>query len=96
MLFTSVFVAALVLTKPLTRDLYLTYPAVYLLAAGGADHLARSVSLRLTPRGRLATHATRARLHLAALVLLLVPVVLVTNADLWGNYHLPVSWFRTQ
>ncbi len=89
----GVFVVALMLSKPLVRDLYLAYPAVYLLAAAGAGRIAQAVAGWCAPAGN---PITRARIRYVVLGALVTLVVVTVNADLWGNYSLPVLWFRVQ
>lgn len=86
------FCAALILTKAAARDVYLTMPAVYLLAAAGMHALATGAWQLATrwhfPAGRAA--------YGAVLAALIMAVVLTNSADLWGNYHQPYLWFRVQ
>jgi hypothetical protein len=82
----ATFVAALAATKLLVRDLYLVYPAVYLLAAVGIDRIAQRTA-------RLARLTTVRPVVAAALLL---AAVAQTNADLWHDYFLPVGWFAIQ
>ena len=79
--------AAIVLTKLLVRTVFLVHPPVYVLAATGAAWLAE----------RAGTLAPRVSwLPLAVLSALMLAVSLVTNADLWGDYHIPTWWWRIQ
>jgi hypothetical protein len=89
----AVFSAAITLTKPAVRELFLVYPAVYLLAAQGVERAASWVSRWC------AGHDARAQLvrwrALVAAVLVLLALG-TTNADLAGNYDLPIRWYRVQ
>ncbi len=87
------FVAALVVTKVAIRELHLLYPAVYPLAAAGAGRIAQAVAGWCAPAGN---PVTRARIRYVVLGALVTLVVVTVNADLWGNYSLPVLWFRVQ
>jgi hypothetical protein len=89
--FLLVFCAAVALTKPATRDLYLAYPPVYVLAACGTERLTSWLVRLCAPT---ADPARRAWLHRLVLVGLVLAVVGVTNADLWGNYYLPTQWYQ--
>ena len=97
----AVFAAAVALTKPAVRELFLVYPAVYLLAAQGAERLASWISawsaawLGGRPAGQATpTEVAPRRAVVAALLVLLA--LGVTNADLIGNYDLPIRWYRVQ
>ena len=79
--------AALLVTKFLVRTLYLIHSPVYVLAAAGAAWLAERA-------GRLAPQLPW--LPAAVLTALLLAVSLVTNADLWGDYHIPTWWWGIQ
>jgi hypothetical protein len=85
----GVFAAALALTRPLVRELYLTFSPVYGLASVGVLQLARLVD-------RVPPTRTRPTLWLLALVVPIVAVFLQVNVDLWGDYYLPYRWFVAQ
>jgi hypothetical protein len=89
--FLLAFCTAVALTKPATRELYLAFPAVYVLAAGGTEHLGARLAGLCTPAADLARRAWLQRLLLATVVL---AVIGVTNADLWGSYDLPARWYQ--
>ena len=87
----AVMTGAIGIVKPLVRDLYLAYPAVYLPAAAAcawlSGRLGRRVGARLGARpGRWAAAL--------ALGLLLGLVAAATNADLLGDYTLPLWWWH--
>jgi hypothetical protein len=87
------FVAAVLLTKPATRTLYLAYPAIYVLAAGGAVRLASWAADRAA---EAIGWRWRSRARRGILALLVLAVWVATNADLWGDYRIPVRWYGTQ
>lgn len=87
------FGAALIVTKVAIRELPLVYPAVYLLAAAGAGRTAQVVAWWCAPAG---DPLVRTRIRYIVLGMLVALVVATVNADLWGNYSLPVLWFRVQ
>jgi hypothetical protein len=91
--FTASFVTAILLAKPATRTLFLVYPAMYVLAAGGMLYLSSWLS-----RQTAMAHAPAFRLWLGRLLLALMValVVVTTNADLWGDYRIPIRWYGTQ
>jgi hypothetical protein len=77
--------------KPLVRDLYLAFPAVYLPAVAACFWLSGAVEKRIGTRlGR------RIGRWAAALVLGLVfgLIAAVTNLDLLGDYTLPLWWWH--
>lgn len=88
---TLIFCTAVALTKPATRDLYLTFPPVYVLAASGADRAGTWIGRVCAPT---AAPARRAWLSRSALAAIILAVFLVTNADLRGDYSLPARWYQ--
>ena len=95
----AVFTTAIALTKPTVRELYLVYPAVYVLAAHGAVRIGGWAAGSIAPAPIAGPpHARRARAAaLIALVAVQLGIVLAaTNADLWGDYWLPFGWYRIQ
>gem|GEM_PF-2887824 len=87
------FAIALSLTKVALRELPLVSSAIYLLAAAGAGRIAQVVAWWCAPAGDPLVSARIRYIVLGALVTL---VIVTVNADLWGNYSLPVLWFRVQ
>jgi hypothetical protein len=84
---------AIGLTKPATRELFLAFPPVYVLAAGGAERIGSWVVRACLPGGGPARREWLRQLVLLGLV---VAVVGVTNADLWGDYAIPFRWYQCQ
>jgi hypothetical protein len=87
------FLAAVLVTKPATRTMYLSYPAVYVLAAYGMARLGQVAAARL-PIASAATINRHVQWAIASA--LLIAAVATTNADLWGDYSIPVRWYGTQ
>jgi hypothetical protein len=86
----GVICLAIMITKPLTRELFLTFPAVYVLAACGIDRVGTWLGDACAPA---AVPARRAWLNRLFVAVLFLAVVGVTNADLWGDYSLPAHWY---
>lgn len=95
---TASFVAAVLVTKPATRTLYLTYPAVYVLAACGMARLGQLAASRLSPATTTATSALSIHRQVQWTVAgaLVAAAIVTTNADLWGDYSIPVRWYGSQ
>jgi hypothetical protein len=87
---------AIALTKPATRELFLAFPPVYVLAAGGAERVGTWVARVCLPGGGPARVAQREWLRRLVLLGVVVAVVGVTNADLWGDYAIPFRWYQCQ
>ena len=89
--FLVAMLAAVALTKPVVREVYFVFPPVYVLAACGAE----AVGARLARLGGSALGtAWRPRLHRLVLAGIVLAVVVVTNADLGGDYYLPARWYQ--
>lgn len=82
-------VSGTMITRPFVRDLYFAHPGVYVLASVGTIKLAQSGASRLPVTAR------RPVLVVLASVAILA-VAWEVNADLRGNYTLPVRWFEVQ
>jgi hypothetical protein len=92
-LYVSTICTAIALTKPATRELFLAFPPVYVLAAVGAERTGSWVVRVCLPGGRAAGREWPRRVVLLGLIL---AVVAVTNADLWGDYAIPLRWYQCQ
>jgi len=87
------FVVAVLLTKPATRTFYLAYPAVYVLAACGMGYLGRVIASHRAISGH---EDARRIVRWGVMGALALAVLMTTNADLWGDYRIPIRWYGSQ